>query len=307
MENIIETASTEAQFTQAQALFNFDADIGVFNHKALLSSIAHTKGGQIFASVNALRLIPDFNPRIKNAAHEAHIRKIANSIVLEGFYSHKPLACIAGMDGKKPVMLVTEGGCRLEALHLAISEGYQTDTVPVVLQDKATTIEDLTIALVRSNDGKRFTTLELAISVKRLFKYGLSVPTIAEKLDFTVEYVNQLLNIAGAPLLIRQMIGSGEVPAAVALETLRNHGNEAAVILTTAVTAAKANGKTGITRKHLPDQIRKKAITKAAPAMVTAIERVKADAAFETLPLDLKEMIEKIICVIAAGSHSEAQ
>lgn len=303
MENTLPAQlSEEEQFAQTQALLDFSGEISTLNHKTLLSSIAHTKGEQINVDIDKLRLMPGFNPRIKNAELAAHIRHLADSMKAVGFYSHKPFAAVAGYEGKRAVILITEGGCRYDALQLALSEGADIPSAPVVLQDKSTTIEDLTLALIRSNDGKRFSTLELAITVKRLFKFNWSIETIAEKTSFSVEYVNQLLAIAGAPHLIREMIANGEVPAAVALQTIRAHGDEAVVVLKEAVTAAKAQGKKGITRKHLPDQIRKKAINKAAPKMMVAIERVKAHEAFKTFPLDLQEMIDKLMAEIIAVS-----
>ena len=292
----------QAQFDQAQALLAFEQEISTVNQKTALTSIAHTKGAAINVDLDKLLFQEDFNPRIKDADHYAHIRAIADSIKIEGFYADKPLAGILGFKDKKAVIFITDGRCRLEATHLAISEGAEIYDLPVVLKDRTTTREDLTVALVRSNSGKKFKPLELAVIVKRLFKFGWSAQMIADRLGFTPEYVNQLLTIAGAPSMIRQMIQDGEVPAAVAIQTLRAHGDDAATVLVAAVKIAKSNGQSGITRKHLPEQIRKKAITKAAPGMMTIIERVKTDASFQNLPNDLQELIDKIIHMVASST-----
>lgn len=298
--------SHQAQFDQTQALLAFEQDISTVNQKTALTSIAHVKGSAINVDIDKLHFQEDFNPRIKDADHYAHIRTIADSIKSEGFYADKPLAGIVGFVGKRAVIFITDGRCRLEATHLAISEGAPIDDLPVVLKDRTTTREDLTVALVRSNSGKKFKPLELAVIVKRLFKFGWPAQMIADRLGFTPEYVNQLLTIAGAPSTIRQMIQDGEVPAAVAIQTLRTHGDEAATVLVQAVKAAKSNGQSGITRKHLPEQIRKKAITKAAPSMMTIIERVKTDATFQNLPTDLQDLIDKIIQMVAATTSAAA-
>lgn len=302
-----EPLSTDEQVEQTQGLLEFSTEISTLNKKTLLTTIAHTKGEAIMVSLDDLRILPGFNPRIRNHARNLHIRDIAESIKAHGFYADKPLAGIAGFEGKRHVIYLTDGDCRYNACQLAISEGALLEFVPLVLKDRTTTMEDLTIALVRSNGGLRFSTMELAIAAKRLFKFNKSIPKIAADLGFTPEYVSQLLTIAGAPHLIREMIESGEVPAAVAIQTLRAHGDDAVVVLQRAVVAAKASGRTGITRKHLPDQILKKAITKAAPTMVTAINRVKADPAFSALPDDVQEMIDNIISAIVAATPDAAE
>lgn len=82
-----------------------------------------------------------------------------------------------------------------------IPKVQKISTYPVVPKDKSNT-EDLTIALVRSNQGKKFTPLELSIVVKRLINAGLEINIIAKRLGFTTEYINQLAAIAGAPSMI---------------------------------------------------------------------------------------------------------
>lgn len=287
---------TDRLVFQAQELLDFNEPFNPLNPAAVMTSLPHTKGQTIMVKVGDIKVFPGFNPRIQNQALFDHIRNIADSIKSEGFYAHKPLAVTARMEGKKQVLYVTEGGCRFAAANLAISEDAPLTELPVVISGRATTDEDLLTALIRSNQQLGFSTLELAICVKRYTRFGLTPSAIAQKLSYTPEYVNQLLTIAGAPTLIRQMIAEGEVPAAVAIQAMRTNGAVQAVeVLQTAVAQAKAEGKSGITRKHLPDQIYRRAITKAAPNMVTAIERVKAHAAFQTLPDDLQDMIDKLL------------
>lgn len=293
MTNQIALSLTE-QFEQTNALLNFEGEVSTLNHKVLLTSIAHTKGEQVNVPVEKLHLMEDFNPRIQDAAFFAHIRSIADSIKLEGFYHDKPLAGIAGYKDKRPVIFITDGGCRLRAIRLAIEEGCVMDTAPVVLKDKTTTMTDLTVALVRSNEGKKFTPLELAIAAKRLFKHGMTPQVIGERIGFSTEYISQLLVIAGAPETIRKMIADGEIPAAVAIDALRTHGDDAASILKATVAVAKANGQTKITKKHMPEQIFKKALIKSAPSMMSALARVEASPAFISLPEDLKDIIRGI-------------
>lgn len=301
------TNTPEEQAAQIQKLVDFNQEISTINPRTLLESIEHTKGGLIRIGLEHLRVMPDFNVRIRDAAYFEHIQTLKQSILEEGFYEDKPLAGVASFEGKNPVIFITDGDCRLQAVKLAIEEGAPIQTVPVVLKDRTTTIEDLTVALVRSNGGKRFTPLELSVVVRRLQKHGWVEKAIADKLGFSEEYVKQLLTASGAPVVIRKMIAEGAVPLAVAVQSIRTHGaEEAKQVLQTAVAQAKERGEKGITRKNLPDQIYKKAITKNAPRLVGIIERIHAEPLFNQLPEALKVEISDFLASMAVAKASEA-
>lgn len=299
--------SIEENVVQVQTALDFNTELVGASHKSLLNSIAATKGDMLIVALEDIRIIPGFNVRVKDAGYHAHIRDLANSIRENGFYNNKPLTGYAGMEGKKPVIFLTDGHCRMEGAHLAISEGAPITELPVILKDKSVTMEDLTVELVRSNNGKRLTPLEMAIACKRLVSFNLKPQTIADKIGITVEYVNQLLTIAGAPASIREMIQAGEATAAVALGALRDHGSDAGKVMGEALAKAKASGKTKLTQKFLPQQILKKAYAKSAPAMYTAITQVKAHDAFGQLPEDLRKMIEDIISKMPAAEEAKAK
>lgn len=285
----------DEQLRQTQELLAFDTELVVGNKSAILQRMVHQKGDAIEVSIEDLRIMPGLNPRIKNPEYYAHIRSIADSMLSEGVYKDKPMAGIVMANKNKPYVLITDGGCRYEAILLANSEGAEISTYPVVPKDKSNNTEDLTIALVRSNQGKKFTPLELSIVVKRLIRAGLEINIIAKRLGFTTEYINQLAAIAGAPSMIRKMIESGEVPAAVALDALRDHGVEATGVLVKAVEAAKASGKARMTKKFMPEAIKKKALIKAAPNMLNIIELVKSDHAFSALSEENQKLIHDLI------------
>lgn len=294
-----EPSTQDEQIQQVQALLNYEGEVAHVNEKTLLTTLNHVKGRQIKVDINRLKLRDNFNPRIRDADHIAHIRALADSIKSNGFYEDKPLAVVSGNAGtaSKPklYLYITDGSCRFEALQLAISEGAKIDFVPVVIKDRATTEEDLTVALVMSNSGKRFKPLELAVVVKRLNGWGWSEKRISEELPFTQEYVTQLLTIAGAPRLIRQMIIDGEVPFNVALQTMREHGQQASDVLQGVVAKAKEGGAKGITRKHLPSQVYKKALVKAAPQMADTMAKLQADPAFGQLTPDLQTAVTQLV------------
>jgi len=221
--------------------------------------------------VEDLRTIEGFNPRFRDQALIDHIRSLADSMKNEGYYLERPLAGYGTLEGKKPVIYVTEGHCRLEAVKLAILEGAPIIDVPVVIKDRSTTLEDLTVALVRANENRKFGPPELAVVSKRLLKSGWDHGRIGSRLGISPEYVGQLLMIAAAPQPVQDMVQSDLATAAVALAALREHGTEAAVVLASALELARANGKDKLTAKFLPAQIRKKAAVKSAPAMFTVL------------------------------------
>lgn len=298
---------TEEQFTQFQKILAYDDNIVTLNPKTFLSAVEHSKGSSIMVRVDLLKAMENFNPRIDTPKLAAHIRSIATSIREEGFMEDKPLAGIASLDGKTPRILVTDGHCRLKALHIAIAEGAEISLVPVVLKDRTTTQEDLLFAMVRSNDDTRkFTPLELSIILKRLYRYKFSEKAIAARMGISEEYVTQLLTIAGAPATIREMIAQGEVPIAVALQSIRTHGVQAGSVLQEAVTQAKAKGQSKITRKDLPQQVYKKKLTKNAPVMVAIIQQVYSNQAFAALPPELQGLINKVVAELAQAKATPA-
>ena len=261
-----------------------------------------------------LRTMPGFNPRLKTQAHRDHVRRIADSMKAEGFYGDKPLAVVSGYEGvgnkRKPVWFVTEGGCRWEALQMALAEGAPIELVPVSIKPRSTSMEDLTVALVKGNEGKPFTPLELAVIVNRMEKFDRSAEYIAEKLNFSLAYVQQLQALARVPSSIRAMIEAGEVPAAVALESIRQHGTDAKDVLQDAVDKAKASGATKITRKNLPQQVFKRTVRKAAPKLLDVVSQLRTHKAYAGFPSDLRarldELMEQIEAVRPALAEQDA-
>lgn len=199
-------------------------------------------------------IIPGFNPRQESPEYLDHIEDIAKSIVAEGFYPHKPIAgYVERVDGKN-MIVITDGHTRYRAAKRAIELGAQVASLPTVISPKGTNREDLTIALVKSNQGRPLTMLETAIVCKRLISYGMEVKDIAARLNYTPAYVNQLLSLLESPKEIRDMIVKGEISATTVAETIKKHGQEeAAARITAAAGDAKKNGKK-VTAKNLKDK-----------------------------------------------------
>lgn len=294
-----DTDSVDAVMAGVEQSLNFNQEFVGAKLKVLMSHTAATNAGMVWISIDDIHVEPGFNIRTKDSKKtRAHVRKLANLMLASGYAKDKCMAGFAGMRGKKPVIILVDGHCRLEAVKLANSEGANISVVPMVISDNketATTMEDMIVAQVTSNESEKLTPFEVAIACKRLIGFGWKVPMIATKIGKTQNYVTQLLELAGSPKAIRDAVEAGETTAALAVELLHKHGADAPQVLKDALVEAKANGKTKVTAKFLPDRMRIKAFKKAAPAMFTVIEQVKAHNAFNKLPTNLQAMIDDII------------
>lgn len=198
-----------------------------------------------------IRVLPGFNVRTRNAAYEAHIKSIGESILANGYYKDKPLAGYVAREDGANVIYLTDGHSRLEGVDYAIAKGAEIESLPVVTKPNGTSLEDLTVGLVVSNSGKQLEPIELAEVCKRLVGFGWDEAKIASKLGFTKPYIIDLLNLLAAPKAVRSMVESGTVSAANAVETLKKHGEKAAEVLKSAQEKAAESGKAKVTKKEL--------------------------------------------------------
>jgi ParB family chromosome partitioning protein len=242
-----------------------------------------------------LRAIPGFNVRVRDDAYIRHIRNIADSIKAEGFDQTKPLAGYVAVEDGEQVIYYYDGHTRHEAVMLAISEGAEIERVPVVVAQPGTSMVDLTVALVKANNGKPLTAYETGVVCKRLSRFGWDSSDIAKRLNFSVQYVDNLLLLVSAPESIQRMVQSGELSAAQAVETLRSEGDRAVEVLEAAKVKANSEGKKRVTAKHMPGAAFRKVVKKQAETMASTIESVVDDPAFDALSDENKAKIKAII------------
>lgn len=296
-----------ADMQALQGALAFNTELTAANPKALLSSHAMIKGDAYYlCPIEDILVLPDFNVRIKDDAYYAHIRSIADSIKENGFYADKPLTTYGALFEGRNRIFLTDGYCRLEGAQLAISEGAPLSDLPIVQKDKSTSMEDLTVALARSNGGKRLTPPELAVVCKRLTTFGWKPQKIAEKIGITPEYVSQLLTLSGAPSAVREMVQHGQATAATAIEAIREHGDKAGEVLTAALVVAKAAGKEKVTRKFMPNQVRKVTLAKAAPKMLEALTQIKSNQAYSSFPAELQAFIDDLVKSVSESEEPES-
>ena len=138
-----------------KAIQKFDTELTSGNVKAAMAAATAKSRDLWQVPIDHIQVVEGFNPRIHDAAYDAHIEDIAQSILDNGFYQDKPLAgYVATVEGEQ-IIYVTEGSSRLAAARRAISMGASLETLPVAVKDRSTSMEDLTIALVKGNNGKR--------------------------------------------------------------------------------------------------------------------------------------------------------
>lgn len=300
--NEIHTIEADAQEQQAllttdrgREILAFDRELVAVTHKQLIQSHAVSRGNMIRVMPDDIRILPGFNPRIPGPDMDAHIESIAQSIQAEGYYPDKPLAGFAGKEGKKPVIFLTDGEMRYRAALLAIERGADLIDLPLVLKAEGTSQEDLTVALVRSNGGKAFTPLELSIVCARLSKFGWDVQRIADRLGFSSQYVRNLLALAAAPSTVKALVSEGTVPASIAVEAVRAHGEDAPAVLREAVEQARSQGREKVRKTDTARGQMKRVLVQSAPQLLDVVKSVRSHTAFEQLPDDLQLKIRELL------------
>lgn len=254
--------------------------------------------------LDQIRILPEFNVRIRDEAYLGHLRNIANSIKTEGFYQHKPLEGFVAKEDDENLIYLTGGHTRFEAARIANSEGAEIEVLPIVISSPGTSKEDLMVGLVRGNEGRPLTPFETAIVCKRLINYGWDSRTVAERLGMTDTYVDGLLLLIGAPNEIRAMVQSGELAASTAIQSLRNNGNKAVDVLKAGAAQAKASGAKRVTAKHLPGFAFNKIVKKQAPVFYSTLKEIKADPGYQHISGTLREKLDELLAKVAEAESS---
>ncbi len=257
--------------------------------------------------IEKIRVLDRFNVRVPGPARDAQIRMLADSIKRDGFRQDKPLAGFVAKEGSESVVYIYDGHTRLEAAKLAIQEGAEIRTLPVVTAPEGTSMEDLTVALVTSNNGRPLSTYELAVVCKRLRNFGWDLEEIAARIGFGPDYVDDLLLLVGAPKTVRDMVMRDQVAGNEAIRILKKHGAKAAEVLQAMLAKARAEGKSKATGKYAPGAKWAKAVKKSAPIMVEALREVRTDPGYESIRPELREKIDALLERLDAAQDKEDQ
>ena len=194
------------------------------NEKSAISAAGAKNGKILLVPIDKLRVQPGFNARPKDSpSYQASIDAIVKSILKEGFFSTKPLSGIVGKDGDEDVIFVTDGHCRKEAAHIAIEQGAEITSLPVILKPADTSAVDLTVAMYKENTGSPLGMAATAVIVKRLLKGNLTPDQIAERLGITPRYVSDLMVLIASSRVIRDMVKLERITGTEAVVQIRKH------------------------------------------------------------------------------------
>lgn len=199
-----------------------------------------------------LRFHPRLQPRDRTTQqYKDRVRFLANLMKANGYDRAFPIKVFAAKEDGEDVLYVVQGHRRVEAFDLAVAEGKEMELIPSVTTDRGTNMEDLIFATINGNEGEPLAPIEKAKQIKELIGCNLELDYIATRLGYGVPYVKNLLSILEAPRDVRTMVQEGQVAAAVAVKTVKEHGNEAGAVLKAGLEVAKAKGKEKVTPKHL--------------------------------------------------------
>lgn len=293
--------------TQQEIVLDFEMTMMPGSTKSAMSAAGSSSRDLWQVAIENVRLIPNFNTRIKNQRYYDRVRLIANSMLQEGFKQDHPLAGYVAREGSENIIYLYAGHRRFEAVQIAIAEGADIKKVPFVIAPHGTSHEDLTVDLVTGNTGEELAPFEVAVVCKRLIGYGWDVCEIAKKLNLKDPYVNDLLLLMAAPKIIRDMVQSDEVAATKAIEILHKHGAKSVEVLQKSLIRAHAAGKTKVTGKFIPGAGYKKAIQKSAPVMVSALRDVQGDPGFGLLSLQNQEKLTVLLEALSAAERIDAE
>ena len=225
------------------------------NTRSAMEAAGAGKTSVFMVPVSQLRVKEGFNLRQRNApTFKENVQALKRSILTEGFYSTQPLAGHVEKVGDEELIYITNGHSRFEAVKLAIAEGAEITKLPVIIKPMGTTPEDLTVALVKENTGKPPTMFELSVVAKRLTNMGLTPARIAERLDMTPRYVEDLLLLVNSHKTIRQMVVMEQLAGSEAVKQIRALGQKkAAALFADALEKAEPeeDGKKRLTAKNL--------------------------------------------------------
>lgn len=247
-----------------------------------------------------LVVLPGLNVREHDAKWTERVRALANDMKAHGYLKSKPLEVFVDEQGQ---IIVTDGHTRHAAITLAREEGAENLHIfPTIPRDKGTTLEDITVDLVRSNSGEKLSALGLSVVVKRLIEvFGKTAAQAAEKLGMSPKYANQLILLGNAPERLKEMIIAGVISATLVIETIEEFGNETALeMLEAGLKEATSKGKKKVSQKHVltPEQKLDKAQKEQAATLFQLITLLMDEGTEKSIPKDLHDRIEDVLCTV---------
>lgn len=198
---------------------------------------------------------PGFNLRIEDAEFLGSIDDLSYHIATGGQYP--ALEVRPRAEGG---VFIVDGHRRKRAISLAIERG-----APLADKDGEVWVSivafdgndaDRVARVITSAEGRALTPLEVATGYARLRSFGWDNARIAAKVGKTPQHVAQLLMLADSNSDVQQMVAAGGVSAAVAVQIVRQHGDQAGKVLADAAKNGKGKVTAGTMQgKALPRKV----------------------------------------------------
>jgi len=193
-----------------------------------------------------ITILPGFNVRQPSPDKDSHIRFLADSIKEVGV----KIPLTIRMENETPC--VVDGECRLLASMLAISEGADIQSIPVMMEDRYASNEDRVMTMLTCNGGKPLTIGEKGEAYKRLLAWGWDEAKIAQKNGVSIQSVKSALTFSSLAPELRQMVNDGLVSATLVNQTVAENGeNQAIETLKDAVESSTKAGKKKVTKRQI--------------------------------------------------------
>ena len=287
---------------QIETFSNFDRElVSGDGAKGVMAAIGAKSRDLYQVPVGDIHVLEGYNPRVHNRAYDEGVAALGEDIARLGFWQDKPLAgYIAKIDGKN-VIVLQDGHRRFAAVQWAIANKQAPiTTLPVVLKDKSQSTVDLTIALLHSNEGSPFTMYEKAVIAKRFKAFGWENKKIAEEMRCTTAFVGQLLDLAGAPSAIQELVKNGELSATAAMGLLKEHGEDAADVAQDMVETAKTKGKKATAKDALtPAQVKERNSKKVGFLLYKLVNKLfNDDKVVKAMPDEVYTELDALITEI---------
>lgn len=238
---------------------NGEIDMSNVTFKSMIKDGTIKRADAMKVKYEDLHIEPGFNGRIASPATKQDDEELFKHIMEGG-----PLPALEVRPREEGGVWIVEGHRRHKQYGRAIKEG-----APLQSSDGEVWIEvvpfkgndvDRTARIVTSNSQLKLTPLETAGVYKRLAAFKLSPEEIGEKVNKTRQHVEQMLILANANNDVHELVKSGVVSAAVAIEAVRKHGENAGKFLASKFQEVKSSGKSKVTAgdvkgKALPREI----------------------------------------------------
>jgi ParB-like chromosome segregation protein Spo0J len=194
----------------------------------------------------SISVIAGWNVRQPGPEKDAHVRFLADSIKEVGV----KIPLTIRMENDQPV--IVDGECRWLGTMLAISEGADIKSIPVMMEDRYASNEDRVMTMLTCNGGKPLTLPEKAEAYKRLLGWGWDEAKIAVKNGVTIQAVKSALNFSALNPELKKMVSDGQVSATLVTQVVAEKGQEAALETISAASNSQSRGeKKKVTKRHL--------------------------------------------------------